>query len=84
MTWNYRIVKYRDGSGFGLHEVYYDGQGEPENMTAEPADFVVDAEEGPDGIVRSLRMALVDAKRRGILDEPKEWPGMNPADKEGE
>lgn len=23
MSWNYRIVEYADGSGFGLHEVYY-------------------------------------------------------------
>ncbi len=34
MTWNYRIVKYADGSGFGLHEVGYNLMGEPVSMTA--------------------------------------------------
>jgi hypothetical protein len=23
MSWNYRIVRYRNGEGFGLHEVFY-------------------------------------------------------------
>ena len=27
MTWNYRVVKYSDGSGYGLHEIYYDDDG---------------------------------------------------------
>ena len=39
MSWNYRIVEYRDGSGFGLHEVFYDDKGQPWSMTEQPASF---------------------------------------------
>ena len=42
MSWNYRIVKYANGDGYGLHEVFYDAAGNPKSMTAEPAGFVGD------------------------------------------
>ena len=73
MTWNYRIVRYLDNKGFGLHEVYYEGDREVA-MTESPASFVCDAEEGPDGVSDSLRLALSDASHRPVFDEPKEWP----------
>lgn len=78
MSWNYRIVKYRDGSGYGLHEVYYDADGKPWGMTRRPCSFGCDLEEGPQGIVTSLLTARVDARKRAILDEPKKWPGKSP------
>lgn len=79
-TWNYRIVKYADGSGFGLHEVYYDGDGQPWGMTDEPASFVCDIDEGPNGVKQSLLTARVDAIRRPIFNEPEagKWPGKAP------
>lgn len=78
MSWNYRIVRYRDNSGFGLHEVYYDKDGEPWGMTEEPATFVCDLEEGRSGITAALMTARTDALRRSVLDEPEKWPGISP------
>lgn len=76
MTWNYRIVRYRSvGAGYGLHEVYYNDQGEAVTMGAAPASFCADTEEGKEGIIKMLTMALADAQNRGILDEPQHWPG---------
>lgn len=79
MSWNYRIVKYRDGSGFGLHEVYYDREGLPWGMTERPCGFGCDADEAPRAsIVTQLHTALSDASARLILDEPESWPGKGP------
>lgn len=75
MTWNYRIVRYLDGS-LGLHEVFYDEEGRPKAVTADAISFVADPEEGPDGIVQSLRMALADAERHRVLDWA-ELPGQD-------
>ena len=80
MTWSYRIVKYRNGACFGLHEVFYDAAGLAESMTTEAVGFVADADEGPAGVVRSLEMALRDATSRPVFDEPETWPGVNPGD----
>lgn len=72
MTWNYRIVKRLDG-GYALHEVYYNAE-TANGMTKYPTDFVCDLEEGPEGIVKSLEMALKDAKTRPVFDEAEaEW-----------
>lgn len=81
MSWNYRIVQYRDGGGYGLHEVYYDDEGQPWSMTKNPVSFSCDTSEGPQGIIGSLLTARVDAKKRPVFVEPKKWPGKNPADK---
>ena len=83
MTWNYRIVQYVDGSGYGLHEVYYDENGQPWSMTSDPARFVSDPDEGPSGVKGSLLKARVDAIKRPVFVEPKKgkWPGINPGDK---
>lgn len=78
MTWNYRIVRYRDNKGFGLHEVYYDSEGRPWSMTVEPATFACDVDEGPEGVRGSLLMARVDAIKRPVLDVPDVWPGEAP------
>lgn len=38
MTWNYRVVRKQtaDGEYYGIHEVYYDSDGNPEMVTVEP------------------------------------------------
>lgn len=72
MTWNYRVVRFKNGS-LGLYEVYYRADGKPSMRTENPCGFSVDAEEGLDGLLKSLRLALRDAEERPILDEPDEW-----------
>ncbi len=74
MTWNYRIVRrfYHEFLGYGLHEVYYDNDGNPSSMTVDPI-ISVDEEEGPAGIISSLERALDDAKNRPVFDEPEGW-----------
>ena len=78
MSWNYRVVRYRDKSGFGLHEVFYDKDGQPWSMTERPTGFTADLDEGPKGICESLLMARVDARKRPVLDEPDTWPVKAP------
>ena len=68
MNWNYRIIKYREGKGYGLHEVYYEKKN-PVWMTVDPIGFVGDPSEGSEGIISSLKMALADAKKHPVLDE---------------
>jgi hypothetical protein len=67
MTWNYRVVRHPDGT-LTLHEAYYDDAGRLKAATAGPISFVADPDEGLDGIVRSLEMALADANRHPVLD----------------
>lgn len=71
--WNYRLVKYADGSGFGLHEVYYDDDGNPDAMTQDPIGFQCDLEEGAETISEMLAQALEDAVRKPVFDEPEHW-----------
>ena len=70
-TWNYRIVRHRDGD-LALHEVYYAKDGKPSSRTDRPCSFACDAEEGVGGIVASLKRALKDATERPVLNDP--WP----------
>lgn len=79
--WNYRIVEYQDGSGYGLHEVYYDDDGQPWAMTEGAARFVCDRDEGAEGIKESLLRARVDAIKRPVFKEPEpgKWPGNPPS-----
>lgn len=79
MSWNYRIVEYHNGSGFGLHEVYYNEAGEPATMSERPTGFVG---ESPDEISDALAVAGDDMLRRPVLKEPAEWPGLPGADGE--
>ena len=69
MSWNYRIVRYTDG-GCGLHEVHYDADGKAIRMIEKPAGFVGDT---PAEVRSSLMTAKMDATRRPVFDEPKEW-----------
>lgn len=42
MSWNYRVVRRRHEYGgkdvytFGIHEVYYNDEGKPRNLTVDP------------------------------------------------
>ena len=77
--WNYRIVRYKSGEGFGLHEVYYDGSGQPWGMTYAAPGFVADAEEGSEGVLAMLDQAFSDARKHSVLEEPEVWPGVAPS-----
>lgn len=70
MSWNYRIVQYADGSGFGLHEVHYNVEGREISMTQEPCGFTGDTEQEVRG---ALMRAKMDATRRPVFMEPVEW-----------
>lgn len=73
MSWNYRIVQTDDGD-FGLYEVHYGENGIPNNRTEKPISFVCGSDEGPDGILKSLALALADAYLRPILiDKDQVW-----------
>jgi hypothetical protein len=85
MSWDYRIVKYRDGSGYGLHEVYYDEAGEPWSMTEKPVGFTCHDYENPQqSIGEQLMTARTHARLRPIFNEPAEWPGKNPVEENAE
>ncbi len=77
--WNYRLVRYVDGSGFGLHEVYYGDDKLPRAMTEDPISFACDLEEGPNGVRKSITQAHKDAIGRPIFDEPAKgsWPSKS-------
>lgn len=66
-TWNYRILEYPDGRGYGLHEVYYDDTGKEESATLCAVSFTCDADEGRSGIIESLTLALRDATNRPVV-----------------
>jgi len=70
MSWNYRIVCYKDGSGYGLHEVYYDEDGVADGMTEKPISFSFDKSEE---VIKAIEMALKDCKERPIFIEPESW-----------
>ncbi|WOJ90463.1 hypothetical protein RZS28_03975 [Methylocapsa polymorpha] len=68
-TWTHRIIRYSDGRGFSLHEVFYDEADNPVDMTAEPISFTVETAEGPSALIEMLKQALLDAERGAVLDE---------------
>lgn len=70
MSWNYRIVEYADGDGYGLHEVFYDENKSATSMTEKPAGFVG---KNPTEIIDALLQARVCARKLQIFKEPTEW-----------
>lgn len=72
MSWNYRLITHKDerqGYGWiGLHEVYYE-DGKPSAYTSDAIGFRGDIEDGPEGVIEALEMALRDAKKAPPLDE---------------
>ncbi len=81
MSWNYRIVKYANGSGYGLHEVHYDKDGEAIRMGNRLAGFVGD---DPEEVRGELMVAKMDAYKRPVFDEPPEWATRYPGESEKE
>jgi hypothetical protein len=72
MTWSYRTVRYLDRDrGFGIHEVYYRPDGTVRAMSVDPVTFGGDT---VDEVCDALEMALRDATRRPVFDEPDMWP----------
>jgi hypothetical protein len=80
MTWNYRIMRYRDehpefGHSFGIHEVYYGDDGSVENWTEDAITLV-----GPDldDLEWQLR-AMLEAFQKPVLefepDQPSDGAG---------
>lgn len=65
-TWNYRVLRYPDGS-LSLHEVHYE-DGKPVSYTTDPIYFAVDEDEGLAGLTADLERALSDVKERPILN----------------
>ena len=77
MTWNYRIIKYLNKKGYGLHEVYYDNKKLPWGMTENPVGFACELSEKPKMILKMLKTACLDAEKAPVLQEPKTWPGRS-------
>ncbi len=77
--WTYQIVKYKDGSGFGLHEVFYNDDEEPWGRTDDPEvlnHLGPDIDDEPvtaEGLKRSMALMLCDALLHDVLEEPEEW-----------
>ena len=77
--WIFQIVKYKNGSGFGLHEVYYNGDEEPWSMSSKPEilnHLGPDIDDEPvtaEGLKQNMAMMLADAIRHDVLIEPEEW-----------
>jgi len=94
MSWNYRVVKkvhdnpesLRAISGptctmYGLHEVYYDGDGRAQSVTVDPVDV---SAERRDDVVDMLVMML-SATRKQVLDfDAIPEPGATPMGGGGE
>ena len=63
-TWNYRIIKYKDDDGFGLHEVYYTN-GTPHSRTKRPTSIGISRAE----VITDVKRMLHDAKTRPVLED---------------
>jgi hypothetical protein len=69
--WNYRICEYKDGS-YSLNEVFYE-KGKPIAMTERAVGFSACADEGSEGVIKSLEMALSDVRKFSVLKVPIKW-----------
>ena len=56
MSWDYRVLRYDDGS-FGIHEVYY-YDGEPKQCTFDAVSIVWEEDEDPLWQMRQMQQAL--------------------------
>lgn len=70
MTWNYRVVKYANGSGFGLHRVFYNADGSEKTMSESPVSFFGKTR---DEVYENLCLAKMDAMKRPIFNESANW-----------
>lgn len=74
MPWNYRLILHDTDANperhwIGLHEVYYDDLSRPDYWTEDAVTFRCHADEGPQGLIESLEMALDDARKYPMLRE---------------
>jgi hypothetical protein len=65
MSWSYRILKYADNDGYGLHEVYFDANNQVTGWT----ERAITVSDTPKGIVDQLLQMRLCAKHRPVLDE---------------
>lgn len=65
MSWSYRIIKYADDDGYGLHEVYFDPNGEVTGWTENP----ITVGDTTKGIVEQLLQMRICAKNHPVFDE---------------
>jgi hypothetical protein len=78
MSWSYRIIKYADDDGYGLHEVYYDANGEVTGWTEDPSVVGDTVKE----LIESLKMMRICARHRPVFEEAeleakaKYWEGV--------
>lgn len=84
MIWNYRLVrKKREGVFlYDVHEVYYNDDGTPCNMSTGPATFGSnnmdkDDEAAKKEVLDSLMLAYRTITRHDIFVEPAEWGKSN-------
>lgn len=66
--WNYRLMKYEDGS-FGLHEVYYNADGSIDGYTKDPVGIIFDTNTNTD------MEDTFNKIRRAFSQEPILYPG---------
>ena len=74
MTWNYRLVKHNDGT-HGIHEVFYDDDGNPDGMSMDPirlGSFDYEDEDPKTEMLAELEMIRAGVEK-GIFEEPSHW-----------
>jgi hypothetical protein len=70
MSWNYRIVKYKNEDAYGLHEVFYNEAGDAWGMTDKPVGFVG---ETPEELKSTIVKMALSAFDRPVFIEPEVW-----------
>lgn len=61
MSWNYRVMKYKDG-GLGVHEVYYDKKGKVDGWTK---DSIIGGQS-----IEELLLVVETMKKDILKDQP--------------
>lgn len=69
MSWNYRVVKYANNEGYGLHEVYYDKNDKIEGWTEHPVVTCEADESFEREFVKELTAMIADIERAPCLKE---------------
>jgi hypothetical protein len=68
-----RWSSWRDGTGYGLHEVYYDNEGRPIGMTPGADQVRLRCRRRSEGSSAVADHGDADASKRPVLDEPGHW-----------
>jgi hypothetical protein len=74
MHWNYRIV-IKDGA-LGIHEVYYDDQGQPSSLSEDSVVPVASSVEELRDVLERLRRATQEPPL--VYDDVADDPGRRP------